>query len=44
MLSRGVAVHDGSGNASRMAGSQTDITEGKVSDPLTGLAQSPAVY
>src|SRR5437016_5274041 len=37
MLSRGVAVHDASGNASRMAGSQTDITEGKVSDPLTGL-------
>ena len=24
-------------DASRMAGSQTDITEGKVSDPLTGL-------
>jgi len=37
MLSRGVAVHDGSGNVLRMAGSQTDITEGKVSDPLTGL-------
>src|SRR6201988_2021125 len=37
MLSRGVAVHDVSGNALRMAGSQTDITEGKVSDPLTGL-------
>ena len=37
MLSRGVAVHDASGNALRMAGSQTDITEGKVSDPLTGL-------
>jgi len=37
MLSRGVAVHDTSGNALRMAGSQTDITEGKVSDPLTGL-------
>jgi diguanylate cyclase (GGDEF)-like protein/PAS domain S-box-containing protein len=37
MLSRGVAVHDSSGRASRMAGSQTDITEGKVSDPLTGL-------
>src|SRR6202047_3770301 len=37
MLSRGVAVHDASGNASRMAGSQTDIPEGKVSDPLTGL-------
>ncbi len=37
MLSRGVAVHDGSGKVLRMAGSQTDITEGKVSDPLTGL-------
>src|SRR5437879_14404 len=37
MLSRGVAVHDHSGNVLRMAGSQTDITEGKVSDPLTGL-------
>jgi len=37
MLSRGVAVQDASGNALRMAGSQTDITEGKVSDPLTGL-------
>jgi diguanylate cyclase (GGDEF)-like protein/PAS domain S-box-containing protein len=37
MLSRGVAVHDASGNTTRMAGSQTDITEGKVSDPLTGL-------
>jgi diguanylate cyclase (GGDEF)-like protein/PAS domain S-box-containing protein len=37
MLSRGVAVHDASGKVVRMAGSQTDITEGKVSDPLTGL-------
>jgi diguanylate cyclase (GGDEF)-like protein/PAS domain S-box-containing protein len=37
MLSRGVAVRDASGSVSRMAGSQTDITEGKVSDPLTGL-------
>src|SRR6266404_5465880 len=37
MLSRGVAVHDASGKTLRMAGSQTDITEGKVSDPLTGL-------
>jgi diguanylate cyclase (GGDEF)-like protein/PAS domain S-box-containing protein len=37
MLSRGVAVRDASGNVLRMAGSQTDITEGKVSDPLTGL-------
>jgi PAS domain S-box-containing protein len=37
MLSRGVAVHDTFGKACRMAGSQTDITQGKVSDPLTGL-------
>jgi len=37
MLSRGLAIHDASGKPSRMAGSQTDITEGKVSDPLTGL-------
>ncbi|HXN94255.1 MAG TPA: EAL domain-containing protein [Candidatus Acidoferrales bacterium] len=37
MLSRGVAVHDAFGKVLRMAGSQTDITEGKVSDPLTGL-------
>jgi diguanylate cyclase (GGDEF)-like protein/PAS domain S-box-containing protein len=37
MLSRGLAVHDASGKASRMAGSQTDITGGKVADVLTGL-------
>jgi len=37
MLSRGLAVRDSSGKTLRMAGSQTDITEGKVSDPLTGL-------
>src|ERR1700675_3476387 len=37
MLSRGVAVHDASRNALRMAGSKPDTTEGKVSDPLTGL-------
>jgi diguanylate cyclase (GGDEF)-like protein/PAS domain S-box-containing protein len=37
MLSRGLAVHDSTGRALRMAGSQTDITERKVSDPLTGL-------
>ncbi len=37
MLSRGLAVHNDSGSTLRMAGWQTDITEGKVSDPLTGL-------
>src|SRR5258706_16311071 len=37
MLSLGVAVHDASGKVLRMAGSHTDITEGKVSAPLTGL-------
>lgn len=37
MLSRGVAVLDSSGTAVRMAGSQTDITEGKIADPLTHI-------
>ncbi len=37
MLGRGLAVRDGSGKAYRMAGSQTDITRGKVVDILTGL-------
>ena len=37
MLSRGLAVRDASGKGWRMAGSQTDITEGKVADALTGL-------
>ena len=37
MLSRGLAVHNAKGKLQRMAGWQTDITEGKVSDPLTGL-------
>lgn len=38
MLSRGMAVRDANGQAKRMAGSQTDITGNKSSDPLTGLA------
>jgi diguanylate cyclase (GGDEF)-like protein/PAS domain S-box-containing protein len=37
VLSRGLAVRDASGNALRMAGSQTDITGGKLADALTGL-------
>src|SRR6266700_88569 len=37
MLSRGLAVRDASGKVLRMAGSQTDITGGKVADALTGL-------
>lgn len=37
ILSRGIATRDESGKPVRMAGSQTDVTEGKVSDPLTGL-------
>lgn len=37
MLSRGIATRNASAKPVRMAGSQTDITEGKVSDPLTGL-------
>jgi diguanylate cyclase (GGDEF)-like protein/PAS domain S-box-containing protein len=38
MLVRGLAIRDGAGRSSRFAGSLTDITEGKVSDALTGLA------
>jgi diguanylate cyclase (GGDEF)-like protein/PAS domain S-box-containing protein len=37
MLSRGLAVRNALGHATRMAGSQTDITERKVADVLTGL-------
>jgi diguanylate cyclase (GGDEF)-like protein/PAS domain S-box-containing protein len=37
MLSRGLAIRDHAGRPLRMAGSQTDITQAKVSDPLTGL-------
>jgi diguanylate cyclase (GGDEF)-like protein/PAS domain S-box-containing protein len=37
MLGRGIAVRNGEGKAYRMAGSQTDITRGKVVDVLTGL-------
>jgi diguanylate cyclase (GGDEF)-like protein/PAS domain S-box-containing protein len=37
VLIRGVAVWDGSGQATRIAGSQTDITESRAHDPLTGL-------
>jgi diguanylate cyclase (GGDEF)-like protein/PAS domain S-box-containing protein len=34
---RGIVVRDPSGQIIRMAGSQSDITHGKVVDPLTGL-------
>lgn len=37
MLFRGLAVKDADGIACRIAGSLTDITEGKVADALTGL-------
>ncbi|HEY3840632.1 MAG TPA: EAL domain-containing protein [Bryobacteraceae bacterium] len=37
VLSRGKAVKDAKGSIVRIAGSITDITEGKVADALTGL-------
>jgi len=37
VLCRGIAVRNANGVIVREAGSQTDITEGKVIDPLTGL-------
>jgi diguanylate cyclase (GGDEF)-like protein/PAS domain S-box-containing protein len=37
MLSRGMAVRNEEGIAIRIAGSQTDITEGKIADTLTEL-------
>jgi PAS domain S-box-containing protein len=37
VLARAVAVRDTRGTAVRVAGSLTDITEGKVADALTGL-------
>jgi len=36
--SRGAAVGDSAGRVIRMAGSMSDVTAGKVVDPLTGLA------
>ena len=37
MLARGAAIWDAEGRPARLAGSQTDITDRKVHDPLTGL-------
>jgi len=37
MLTRGMALRNQSGKAHRIAGSQTDITERKYYDPLTGM-------
>ena len=37
VLSRGFAVRDGDGKPTRMAGAQTDVTDRRAYDPLTGL-------
>ena len=37
VLSRGIAVKEATGRPTRMAGSLTDMTKGKVTDVLTGL-------
>jgi diguanylate cyclase (GGDEF)-like protein/PAS domain S-box-containing protein len=37
MVNRGLAFKDGAGRATRMAGSQRDVTLEKIADPLTGL-------
>jgi diguanylate cyclase (GGDEF)-like protein len=37
MLTRGFALRDATGEVFRMAGSQTDVTDRKLCDPLTGL-------
>ncbi len=37
VLCRGAAIRNAAGAATRLAGSLTDITNAKVSDPLTGL-------
>jgi diguanylate cyclase (GGDEF)-like protein/PAS domain S-box-containing protein len=42
VLSRGLAVRDHTDHVTRMAGSQTDITERKVADGLTGLPNRSA--
>jgi PAS domain S-box-containing protein len=37
VLSRGFAMRDGAGRPTRMAGAQTDVTDRRAYDPLTGL-------
>ena len=37
VLTRGLAIRDSDGKPTRMAGSQSDVTDGKVVDALTGL-------